>query len=179
MAFGEPLLCFDFILRHDVCQLQQIYAGAVLLARYSMHPEPYQSVSEGANCIASPAKWFPCMYAIDPDTFAGYCIVSLPLPGALHNFTCSSILHMMLSTCSVMLLCDLCFAAAGWVQMTCHGHGYTCSRSGHHLQAVQCFKMYLVMNPVPLSVTDTTAENCISSIAEDYGHQWTATGMLV
>ncbi len=121
MAFGEPLLCFDFILRHDVCQLQQIYAGAVLLARYSMHPEPYQSVSEGANCIASPAKWFPCMYAIDPDTFAGYCIVSLPLPGALHNFTCSSILHMMLSTCSVMLLCDLCFAAAGWVQMTYHG----------------------------------------------------------
>ena len=39
--------------------------------------------------------------------------------------------------------------------------------------------MYFVMNPVPLSVTDTTAEDCISSIAEQYGQQWTATGMLV
>ena len=39
--------------------------------------------------------------------------------------------------------------------------------------------MYFVMNPVPLSATDTTAENCISSIAEEYGQQGDATGMLV
>ena len=39
--------------------------------------------------------------------------------------------------------------------------------------------MYFVMNPVPLSVTDTTAANCISFIAEGYAQQWEATGMLV
>ena len=39
--------------------------------------------------------------------------------------------------------------------------------------------MYFVMNPVPLNVTDTPAKDCISSIAEGYGKQWEATGMLV
>jgi len=39
--------------------------------------------------------------------------------------------------------------------------------------------MYFVMNPVHLTETDTTAENCISSIAAEYGHHWKATGMLV
>lgn len=51
--FGEPRASFDSIPRHHVCQLQQIYAGAVLLARYFMHLEPYWSVSAGANCTAS------------------------------------------------------------------------------------------------------------------------------
>ena len=51
--------------------------------------------------------------------------------------------------------------------------------SGHHLQAVQCFKMHFVMNPVPLTETDTVAENCISCIADGYGDHWKATGMLV
>ena len=39
--------------------------------------------------------------------------------------------------------------------------------------------MYFVMNPVPLSVTDTNAEDCICSIADEYQEQWTATGMLM
>ncbi len=51
--------------------------------------------------------------------------------------------------------------------------------SGHHLHAVQCFKMFFVMNPVPLTETDTVAENCISCIAGQYGDHWKATGMLV
>jgi hypothetical protein len=39
--------------------------------------------------------------------------------------------------------------------------------------------MYFVMNPVPVNVTDTAAEDCISAIADQYGYHWQATGMLV
>ncbi len=82
-----------------------------------------------------------------------------------------------------MLLGNLCLCCcrlgADDLSQAVKSHGYTCSGSGHHLQAVQCFKMYFVMNPVPLSVTDTTAKNCISSVAKEYGQQWKATGMLV
>ena len=71
------------------------------------------------------AAWLSCLYAIDPDTFAVVTVVaasffvSLALPGTLHNVTCSLVLHMMCSTCDVMLLHDLCFAAAGCVPTTC------------------------------------------------------------
>ncbi|DBA93592.1 TPA: hypothetical protein ACH3X3_013671 [Trebouxia sp. C0006] len=55
-------------------------------------------------------------------------------------------------------------------------HGYSCTGSGQCLRAVQCFKMYFVMNPVPVNVTDTAAEDCISAIADQYGYHWQATG---
>ncbi len=64
------------------------------------------------------AARFSCMYAINPDTSASDCNVSLAFLCPLHNF--SLILHMMCSTCSEMLLCNLRYAAAGWVQMACH-----------------------------------------------------------
>ena len=39
IEFGESQPYVAFNQRYDACQLQQIYAGAVLLARYSMHPD--------------------------------------------------------------------------------------------------------------------------------------------
>ena len=55
--------------------------------------------------------------AIDPNTSAGGCVVSIALAGALHIVPT---LLMICSTCNEMLLDELCFAAAGCVQMTCH-----------------------------------------------------------
>ncbi|DBA93590.1 TPA: hypothetical protein ACH3X3_013669 [Trebouxia sp. C0006] len=56
-------------------------------------------------------------------------------------------------------------------------HGCTFSGSGQCLRAVQCFKMYFVMNPLPLNAANSTAENCIRAIAEQYAHQWIAKEM--
>ena len=40
------------------------------------------------------AAWLSCMHSIDLDTCAADCIVTPALSCALHNFTCSSTLHM-------------------------------------------------------------------------------------
>lgn len=55
--------------------------------------------------------------AIVSNTSAGDCIVSIALACALHIVPA---LHMICSTCNTILLRELCFAAAGCVQMTCH-----------------------------------------------------------
>ena len=100
IEFGEPHPHDNYVFqrfqrygiqRYDACQLQQIYAGAVLLARYSMCPDLVLRVLIAPQDLAA---WLSCMYSIDLDTSAVDCIVTLALTCALHYFTCSSTLHM-------------------------------------------------------------------------------------
>ena len=97
IEFGESFPHTDVafqrhdIQRYDACQLQQIYAGAVLLARYSMRPDLVLRVLIAPQDLAARLC---CMYGIDLDTYAADCIVTPASSCALHNFTCSSTLHM-------------------------------------------------------------------------------------